>query len=297
MLQLIFGVAMVSFSAVFVKLVTVEPTAAAFWRMFLGGLVLAGITLARREKLWFGTRAMLPAGIAAFWFMLDLVFWHRSILFVGPGLATLLANFQVFLLALAGVIMFRERPGWRLGAGVLLAFAGLGLLVAPEWFTLGRNYQLGVVFGLITAVCYAAYILTLRASRVADLAPSIYANMAVLSLSCALLLGLVALAQGESLAITRPADAGWLLTYGIVAQLLGWLVISKSLPTMRTSAVGLILLLQPTLAFAWDALFFDRRFTLIQIVGAVLTLGAIYLGSLKRGVRSKSEEQGVRSKE
>lgn len=287
MLQLVFGVAMVSFSAVFVKLVTLEPTASAFWRMFLGGLVLAAIVLARREKLSLDWRAMLPAGIAAFWFMLDLVFWHRSILFVGPGLATLLANFQVFLLALAGIVIFKERAHWRLGVGVLLAMAGLGLLVAPEWFTLGRDYQLGVIFGLITAVCYAAYILTLRASRVAERAPSIYSNMAVLSLSCALMLGIVAVVQGESLAIRQASDFGWLLTYGIVAQVLGWLVISTSLPKIRASSVGLILLLQPTLAFVWDALFFDRRFTLIQVVGAVLALGAIYLGSQKRGVRSK----------
>lgn len=293
MLQLVFGVAMVSFSAVFVKLVTVEPTAAAFWRMLFGGLVLAAITFARREKLWFGARAMLPAGLAAFWFMLDLVFWHRSILFVGPGLATLLANFQVFLLALAGLLLYREQPSWRLGAGVLLAMAGLGMLVAPEWFTLGSEYQLGVIFGLITAVCYAAYILTLRASRVADLAPSIYANMAVLSLTCALLLGIVALGQGESLAIHNPVDAAWLFAYGVVAQLLGWVMISKSLPSLRASTVGLILLLQPTLAFAWDVVFFDRRLLPVQIIGAALALAAIYLGSQRA---SAAKAAGKRSR-
>lgn len=153
MLQLVFGVVMISLSGVFVKLVEIEPTASAFYRMLFGGLVLAGITLAKRESLWFGARFMLPAVFAAIWFAGDLYFWHRSILFVGPGLATLLANFQVFLLALAGFLIYRERLAPRLLVAIPLAFAGLVLLVLPEWMSLGADYRLGVIFGLTTALC------------------------------------------------------------------------------------------------------------------------------------------------
>ncbi len=43
------------------------------------------------------------------------------------------------------------------------------------------------------------------------------------------------------------------------------------------------LLLQPTLSFAWDVLFFARGLTLQELAGAVIMLGAIYLGS-KQGL-------------
>jgi len=282
MLQLVIGVLMISLSAVFVKLVEVEPTATAFYRMLSGGIVLAAITLVRRESLWFGARYMVPAVLAAAWFAGDLFFWHRSILFVGPGLATLLANFQVFLLALAGFLLYRERPGPRLLVGIPLAFAGLVLLVLPEWLHLGADYRAGIVFGLITAVCYAGYTLTLRSSRLGQVAASNYANMAVLSLSCALLLAPIALAGGESLAIPSWQDAGWLLVYGVTGQVFGWVLISNALPRLNAAAVGLLLSMQPVGAFAWDILFFDRRLTLVQFVGAALTLVAIYLGTVKR---------------
>jgi drug/metabolite transporter (DMT)-like permease len=40
----------------------------------------------------------------------------------------------------------------------------------------------------------------------------------------------------------------------------------------------LILLLQPALAFVWDVLFFQRPTTLVNWLGVMLALAAIYLG-------------------
>lgn len=286
MLRLVFGVVMISLGGVFVKLVDVDPTATAFYRMLFGGLVLTGITLARRESLWFGARFMLPALLAAIWFAADLYFWHRSILYVGPGLSTLLANFQVFLLALAGVLLYRERPRPALLVAIALAFGGLVMLVLPEWLSLGSDYRLGVIFGLVTAVCYAGYTLTLRASRLGNSSASNYANMAVLSLACAAVLGPLTVVGGESLFIPSWQDLGWLLAYGIAAQLLGWVLISHSLPKLNASTVGLVLLLQPVGAFVWDFTLFDRRLEAVQFIGGALALVAIYLGSQRKAVKS-----------
>lgn len=284
MLQLVIGTIMISLGGVFVTVVDVDPTATAFYRMLFGGVILAAITLVRRERLWFGARLMLPAVMAAGWFALDLLFWHKSILYVGPGIATLLANFQVFLLALAGVMFYSERPGLRLLFAIPLAMCGLVMLVAPEWLSLGEVYRNGVVLGLITALCYAGYTLTLRAARIADSVTSNYANMAVLSLACALLLVPMVLFSGESFAIPTVRDFGWLLLYGLAAQLFGWVLISRSLPKLNASTIGLILLLQPVCAFIWDFVFFERTFEWLQVIGAILALVAIYLGSTRKRV-------------
>lgn len=282
MWQLLVGAVMISFSAVWVKLVQTDPTATAFYRMLLGGLVLAAIVTARREWTRVPARVVVFVLLAAFAFALDLLFWHKSILFVGPGLATLLANFQVFILAVTGIALFRERFRWELAVGIPLALAGLGLLVGPGWFSLGEHYQLGVVYGLLTAVCYAGYILSLRGSRVGDIMPSPLANMSLLSIACAAMLAAMALMEGESLAPADTDDVFLLLGYGITAQVLGWVLISTSLSRVRASQVGLVLLLQPTLAFIWDIAFFERPFGLLDATGAALAIGAIYLGSRQR---------------
>jgi len=77
------GAIMISFSAVFVKLAHVGPTVAGFYRMLFGGLILAVIVLARREKLWHTPRTALLCVICGLIFSADLFFWHRSVHLIG----------------------------------------------------------------------------------------------------------------------------------------------------------------------------------------------------------------------
>jgi drug/metabolite transporter (DMT)-like permease len=202
--------------------------------------------------------------------------------FVGPGLATLLANFQVFLLALAGLFWFRDPLRWEIALSIPLAILGLGLLIGVDWSSLPKDYRTGIVLGLLTAFCYAAYILSLRASRVSEIGPSSLGIMALISFYCALLLAGLASLEKQSLAIPTWQDAGILIAYGIVAQVLGWMMISRGITKVGAAQTGLILLLQPTFSFVWDIAFFARRFTLLEGSGAVLALLAIYMGSLRR---------------
>lgn len=281
MLQLVIGAIMISFSAVFVKLVHVPPTTSGFYRVFLGGLILLVFMLLRRERLSLKPRALLVLTLAAFFFALDLFLWHRSILYIGPGIATLLANFQVFVLAAVGVLFLHEKltlPQWL---AILLAMAGLVLLVGADWAHVSPEYRYGVVLSLLAAVSYAGYLLALRSSRSGAAGSSPYAVITVVSLITAAILAVSMGVEGASFAIPSWADGGWLLLYGLVPQVLGWVLISSSMSKVGASQVGLVLLLQPACAFIWDGVFFGRRFSAVEISGAVITLVAIYLGTLK----------------
>lgn len=285
MWRLIAGAVMISFSAVFVELVSVPPATSAFYRMLFGGLILCAIVAWRRERLRLNPAVLAAFGLAAVFFALDLSFWHRSILYVGPGVATLLANFQVFLLAAAGVIVFRERLTWFQMVSIPLAILGLVLLVGFDWASFSAGYKTGVILGLITAGCYAGYILTLRRVRVAEIAGSSFVTMMAVSLMTAVLLALAMWPEHASFAIPSWKDAGWLVCYGVFGQVLGWVLISSGIHKVRASQVGLVLLLQPVCAFVWDVTIFNRRFTAVEIVGALLALAAIYLGSVRRTLK------------
>jgi len=279
MIALLIGTVLISFSAVFVKLVQVDPTASGAYRMLIGGGVLVLIIKLQRGSVWHAGPPLKAAALAAAMFSLDLIFWHKAVIHIGPGLATLIANCQVFILATAGVLVFGERFRWQLAVAIPLALAGLTALLAPDW-GLGEDFQLGVILGLAAACAYAAYILSLRASRRAAAQAPAMANMAMLSLLCGLILLPVIPLLGESYAVPRITDWGWLAAYGIAAQVLGWVMISNALEHLPASRVGVTLLLQPALAFVWDVLFFGRAFSNVQIAGAALALAAIYLGSL-----------------
>ncbi|MCG2763879.1 MAG: DMT family transporter [Desulfarculaceae bacterium] len=279
---LLAGAALISFSAVMVRLVSVGPSSSAFYRMLIGGVALAVWARLRGKALWGGWVGLGAACLAGFLFALDLTLWHRAILLLGPGLSTILANFQVFVVAGVGVLVLGERPGWRLGAAIPLAMFGLWLLVGVRWQGLGPGYHYGVGLGLLAACAYGSYLLCLRWSvrRVGGLDPM--SSVALMSLVCAGLLLAALWRSGESLAVTSAWDWGWLAVYGLACHAGGWVLISLGLKQVAASRAGLVLLLQPTLAFCWDVLFFGRHTTLLEAGGALLAVAAIYLGATGR---------------
>jgi drug/metabolite transporter (DMT)-like permease len=277
--RLFLGAALISLSPVWVKLVSVSPTTSGVYRTLFGGLALAAYLMLRRRRLRLPRVVWIMLLAASMFFALDLWLWHRSINYIGPGLSTLLANFQVFFMMLAGIVLYRQAPKPIQVVAVPLALLGLGLIVGFDWSDLPPDYRLGVLFGLLTAVAYAGYLLTMRAAR-ADAVDSLpLREVAIMSLSVAAMLALSAFIEGASLVIPTMADAGWLLAYGLLSHCLGMVLIASSLPQVSTTEAGLALLLQPSLSFVWDVLFFARAVSTTELVGAVIALIAIYLGA------------------
>lgn len=281
-LRLYIGAALISLSPVWVKLVSISPTASGFYRVFIGGIALSAFVTVSRRRLDFDRRVWLILVAAAIFFALDLWFWHRSIYYIGPGLSTLLANFQVFIMVLAGLLVLHQRPSVAQLVAVPLAVLGLGMIVGFDWRALPGDYRLGIIFGLLTAIVYAGYLLTMRAAHSYSTARLPVREVAVVSMLTAVMLFASTLAEGESLVIPSLVDAGWLLAYGILSHCLGYILIVSSLPRVSTTEAGLALLLQPTLSFVWDVLFFARPMTAIELAGAAIALFTIYLGSRQR---------------
>lgn len=280
--RLLAGAALISFSPVFVALVSVSSTNSAFYRVAFGGVLLLGWQLATRG--WRQPRAAVFAMliVAAAMFALDLWFWHKSIVYVGPGLATLLANFQVFIMTAGGFVLLGQRPSFAQLISIPMALAGLGLIVGIDWSVLTSEYRLGVIFGLATAAAYAAYLLCFRHAQSLSRSPPRglpVRELAIVSLASAAMLAGVAGLEGESLAIPTLKDAGWLVAYALFAHIFGWLLIASSLAHVPAALIGLSLLIQPLLSFIWDVLLFDRPVTAPEVAGAALALAAIYLGS------------------
>ena len=284
------GAALISTSAVFVKWASVGPTASAFWRMGLAAvLLLAWLARPATRAGWRPTRPVLGLLLAAaVFFAIDLWMWHRSILYVGVGLATLLGNFQVFVLAAYGAWVLGERGGWRLWTGLLLAVIGLALLLAPGWARFDARFHLGIAFGLGTAVAYGAFLIAFRAGQAQRGGLSNEAMLWWLCVFTAALLLVLSLVAGEALLPRGAADWGALIAYALIAQVLGWLVIGKVMPKLPAGVLGLCLLLQPLLSYAWDALLFGTRLGPVEMLGLALSLAGIFLG-LVRGQRRPPE--------
>lgn len=282
MVQLITGGILISFSSVFVKLVHVGPTSAMFYRFFFGALALFIAALIRKNSLFQDFKSLCYAGLAGFLFSLDLFFWHRSILFVGPGLATILANFQVFILTLTGLIFLGERLRVLFIFSVIMAFFGLILLVGFDFQSMDKFFQLGIIYGLLTACFYSCVTLTIQKSQRLSARLGPVSNMVWLCLFGSVFGSFGVMTTGETFNIPDIESLIYLVAYGVVCSGIGWYFITKGLPRVSVSLAGLSLTIQPTFSFLWDVLFFAKPVTFQNLLGAVITIFAIYLGAVSR---------------
>ncbi|MCL1634444.1 DMT family transporter [Luteimonas sp. SX5] len=294
LLSMLAGAALIGTNAMMVRFAGTPPTVSAFWRMLFAGLML--VLLLRATGRWqkLPRNAWWWALVPATAFACDLWLWHRSILLIGPGLATLLGNAQVFFMALAGVLLYRERLGPRFLAGIVLAFVGLWLLLGSGWSALPPQFRWGVWLGLGTGVCYAIYNITLRRAqqhaREASRGPApIEQVLAIASLGSAVLLGMMAAAEGASFAIPSWQSLAILLTLALFGHCLSWVLISRAMPHLSVALIGLLLLLQPIVAFLLDVWALDRATTPREWAGLAVSLAGIFLAGLKG--RSRLPEQ------
>ncbi len=275
--QVLCGAFLISFSGIFVKLADVSPTASGFYRVFFGSIFLLCATVWCKDFVKLTRAELLLIVFCGFAFALDLFFWHESIMYIGPGLATLVGNFQVFLLAATGILFFGEKGRPRFFASIPLAIIGLLLIVGINWNNLESNYKTGIYFGLLTAVCYTAFLLSLRKIQSND-RHSLFSALMIVSACSAIFLGLKMFQAGDSFVIPNSKTLLALLGLGLFSQTIGWVLIANAMPKIRASFTGLILLLQPALAFIWDVLLFNRPTDFLNWAGVVVTLAAIYMG-------------------
>ncbi|HWO69853.1 MAG TPA: DMT family transporter [Actinomycetota bacterium] len=282
MLAAVLGGSAIAFSAVFVRLSGASPATAAVFRC--GYAVPFLLVLARLEDRRFGprpARARRLALAAGVLFAADLVSWHYAIGAVGAGLATVLANLQVVVVALAAWAALGERPDPGLAVAIPVALAGVVLISGVlEERAYGEDPALGVVFGVVTAVSYAGFLLLLRqgGSDLRRPAGPLADATAVATVASAL----AGWATHDlDLVPSWPAH-GWLLALALGSQVVGWLLISVSLPRLPAAVTSVLLLVQPVVAVAAGVAILGEAPSALQLLGVALILSGVATAARSR---------------
>jgi drug/metabolite transporter (DMT)-like permease len=277
------GALVIAFSAPLVKLAEVSPSTAAVFRCAYA-LPLLGL-LALLERGRYGPAARRDrrlALVAGFFFAADLTFWHHSIEAVGAGLATVLANVQVVLVGLLAWAALAERPDSRSVRAVPLVLFGVVLISgAVGAGAYGEDPALGVLYGLLTALAYAVFLLILRRAGGAGRRPAGPLFDATLSAS---LFGLIGgLAVGDFDPVPGPESQAWLVTLALTSQVLGWMLISLALPLVPALLTSIVLTIQPVGSVILGAGIFEESPSAFQLMGVALILGGVVLATARAG--------------
>jgi drug/metabolite transporter (DMT)-like permease len=280
-LTAVLGALTIAFSAIFVSLADVSPATAAVFRCAYALPPLLVLALLERRR--FGVRAegqRRLAWIAGLFFAVDLVLWHHAIQEVGAGLATVLGNTQVVLVPIAAWLFLGERPGGRVAASVPLVLIGVVLIsgvLGDEAF--GRNPALGVLFGIGTGIAYAGFLLVQRGANADPRRPAGPLFDATLSAAIAsLLIGLPT--GGVDLVPTWPAH-GWLILLALGVQVVGWLLISISLPRLPAAVTSVVLTIQPVGSVLLGISLLSEAPSAFQLLGVLFILAGLLLTTLR----------------
>jgi drug/metabolite transporter (DMT)-like permease len=163
-------------------------------------------------------------------------------------------------------------------AALPLALLGVVLISGVlEHGAYGRDPARGAMFGLGAGLAYVGFLLLLRRSG-ADVrrpaGPLFDATFVAAGVSVA-----AGVVIGDARLVPTWPGAGWLVILALTSQVLGWLLISVSLPRLAAAQTSLLLTIQPVGSVALAAAIFGESPSGLQLGGVALVVGALVIAT------------------
>jgi drug/metabolite transporter (DMT)-like permease len=280
------GALIIAFSAILVRKADVSPATAAVFRCAYALPALGLLAWIERRRHGPRTRREIRLSLwAGAFFAADLICWHYAIADVGAGLATVLGNLQVVLVGVLAWMTLGERPEARVVYAVPIVLFGVVLISGVLGHgAYGADPVRGVIFGVATGLTYAGFILVLRQSG-RDLRRPVgplfeaTASAAVFALIAGLIIGDV------NLSPSWPSHA-WLLVLALSSQVVGWLLISVSLPRLPAALTSVLLTIQPVGSVLLGVILLGEAPSALQLAGVVAIFAGIVVGTARLPARA-----------
>jgi len=283
LIALLTGAVGIAFAPIFVRLSEVGPIATAFYRLAFALPLLSGWMQLEAQRTSVhpptGLRDYLRLATAGLFFAADLAVWHWSIVFTSVANATLLANFAPVFVAWGGRFFFGDRFTKIFLLGMATALLG-ALLLMSESLSLSPQHLFGDALGLLTAVFYAGYILSVSRLRLRFATVTI---MSWSSLVSSTVLLPVALISGESLMAETAYGWSILIALALISQVVSQSLIAYALAHLPAAFSSLGLLLQPAVAAVLAWIIFNETLSPWQGLGGLIVLAGIFLARLGSG--------------
>lgn len=287
-LAIFIGAVTIAFAPILVRLSELGPMATGFHRFLLAiplyWLIAANLPRteqAEGDETPRSIRDFLLIGMAGLYLAADIMAWHYSIQMTTVANSTLLANVAPVFVVLGGWLLFRTRVTGTYLIGLAAAMTGVFILSRAS-LSLSQDHFLGDLLGVLTAVFYAAYQMSVERLR------RRFSTMTIMKFAIpvsALFMVPAALASGEELFPVTLAGWAFLITLAAGPQVFGQGLIAWALAHLPVAFASVSLLVQPVTAAAVAWLLFDEVIGPQQAIGGVIVLAGIVLarrGSTRR---------------
>ena len=270
--MVLFGATLMSFVGLILRLI---ESADAFQILVYRSLSLAAIVLLvaciRRKSSPAGFLATIDRWSIFIGFLLGLAFSFYVYALLNTSIASalfLLSSSPIFAAVLSWIVL-REKPSPVTYLALVLAVAGVGIMVADGFETGGT---MGNLYALFSAFCFAAMLVTIRYLGRDDPLEGTFLGGIFATLMNA---GLI-IALGSGFVISSW-DLGLSLFMGAFTIGLGITFVTWAAGFLPSSEVSILVLLESVLGPLWVWLFIGETASLNVLIGGAIVLGAVIL--------------------
>ena len=282
------------FLAIVLKIIAndVEPATIVWFRFLLAFLVLAGWQ-ASKDKGAFKLLLKPPplliiATLALSW---NYISFMMGIHYTTPSNAQLFIQFGPILLAVAGLVFFREKINKLQIIGFVIAILGMVFFYRDQllaFFDAQKNYNLGVVYILTSAVAWATYAILQKKLVVKYSTESL--NLFTFGLPIFLYLPFVNF--GSLLNLNWVI---WLLLLFVgLNTLFSYTFLSMALKNTEANKVSVILIINPIITFITMGILTQlnvgwiqhERFSVVTIFGTLFVISGAMLVAKKQKTKN-----------
>lgn len=253
---------MYGWTFVLVKQVLAVYPVLPFLGLRFGLAVVVLVAAVRRWPSRAAWRVGLPIGIAL---AAGYFFQTEGLVSVKPGIAGLLTGLLVVFTPLYDRLLFRTRLRTKTVVSVVAALGGTFLLTGA-----GAGLSIGDLLVVVSALAFALQVVLLSHSR-----ESTWSVGFIQLFVCAV----VFLCLGTTSGVPYPKISGEvvfvLAVTGVLASALAILFQTWAQQKMSASRAGLLLAAEPALALGFAVVLTGERLDGVQLVGAVVLIGAI----------------------
>ena len=272
---LIVGTIAVSTAAPFIKLAEMHPLTLTTGRL-LGVAILYAFVgrdfvsewrrLSRRDKRTLAFASPLLTGHFACWI--------GAFSYTDLPSAVLLLVLQPLFASILGAHIFRERVTRGIAVSLLVAVAGLALIVYDD-LRFSTNHLIGDALVALGAIFIISFL-----SVGKNLRPRLsFSSWMTLAYGGAGLWALALTLVFDAPIAIYPAESyGWLLGMVVITTGIGHAALNYVLPYVRLFTVNLATVAEPVLSIIAAVLFLSETVTVAEIGGGALLIAALFLG-------------------
>lgn len=248
-----------------------------FYRFGFASLIVAVAMIAQRKSFKVTRGELVTLIYLSFISDGSALFLIDGYNYMSSGVATTLHFMYPVATAIIMMVFYHEARRASTLFAVVMAVAGVAVL---SWDTSGKASVTGIVIVLISALCYALYIIRVNRSRAATM-DGTKLVFYILFIG-ALIFGGEALRQGSFAPITTNLQLTHLIALSVVCTFVTNVALVYSVKRIGSTMVAVLGALEPLTAVVVGCLVFHEPFTWQVVVGILLIIPAVLLIVLTR---------------